>query len=108
VVPELPPLLVLVVDKLSTLFNASSAICFVLFMRKLAGYLNRRDLVGRATRTLVVIVVTAILYIGATTLVAIDPQSVEGGGGPIPVDKLILVSGLLTLVSLIMYANTIT
>jgi hypothetical protein len=84
------------------LAGLASFVCFLLFLRKVATYIVRYDIAGRAVRALVVGVLSLVAIVGISVGQFVSPQ-VMG-----PLQMLVLIPGLGMLVSLVMYANTVT
>ncbi|MGI9457543.1 MAG: hypothetical protein ACR2NU_13345 [Aeoliella sp.] len=87
------------------LLGIASLVCFVLFMRRVATYIGRYDLVGRATRVLIVGGVAVVLLIGYGIFVATLGNQF---GPPVGASFAGVIGGLLILVALVMYANMVT
>lgn len=90
----------IVVVGISYLANAVSLICFILFLRRVALYIQRPDIAGRAMRALVVGLVSVAVLAVAGILVSITPNPALG---------LIMLPAMLgMLIGFVMYANTVT
>lgn len=97
------PTAVMVVQGVGNLAGLMSLVCFVLFMRRLALFIQRRDVAGRATRSLIVGTVSLVLLVAgvALELVGLDAPLLAASIA-------MMVGGLGFLVALVMYANTVT
>lgn len=91
-----------VISVVSNLGGIASLICFILFLRRVALYIERPDIAARAVRSLIVGAVSVGLFIALTLLAIVNPQLGASFG------IVILVAAIGMLVSLLMYANTVT
>jgi len=99
-----------VVQILSNLVSLASFVLFLLFMRKFALYIGRSDVAGRAMRTLVVGSISAALLLGGVLAspVLLDGAAFQDEGPAMAFGIAMVIGGIGSLVSLIMYANTAT
>lgn len=103
------PALGQMISNIGSLVQPLSLLCFVLFLRQTAIFIGRRDVAGRAVRTLAVGVLATLLTIGGAVFVGMS--LVQGGAAVDPPPAAFMVMGLgslMMLVALLMYANTIT
>jgi hypothetical protein len=99
------PILNFVLGAAMMVLNLAGMACFILFMRRVALHIARRDVAGRATRALVAGVLAAAVY--GTGLVLMQ-YSEQMGVTPGVVGIVSLVGMVGILIALIMYANTVT
>lgn len=85
--------------------NMAAIVCFILFMRRVALHVGRGDVAGRATRALAAGVIATVVYGAGLALM----QNAERLGVSIGIVGVVSLVGLvMILVSVIMYANTVT
>ncbi len=102
---EAEPNLQIAIAVAMMLCNMVAIVCFILFMRRVALHIARRDVAGRATRALVAGVIATLTYgTGLVLMQNADQLGISMG----VVGTVSLVGLILILVSLIMYANTVT
>lgn len=77
---------------------------FTLFMRRVALFIHRRDVAGRATRTLVVGGISTLLILVAVGLALLGVTAIDAGQLQFAAG----IGGIGFFVALIMYANTVT
>ncbi|MEM8865997.1 MAG: hypothetical protein AAGF31_10685 [Planctomycetota bacterium] len=99
-----------IVQAITNLMSFAAIICFLLFLWRMADYIERPDVAGRAKRTMII----GAVSLGAIIVTGITFGTMAAGGGPpgdavmAPVGIVMAVSGLGVLIATIMYANTIT
>lgn len=90
------------ISLLGNLLSVASLVCFVLFLKKVAQYIDRYDIAAKATRSLIVGLISAA-GLAASPLLALLGIGIGGLAS-----LLILGCAIGALVALVMYANTIT
>ncbi len=93
-----------VVAGISCLASLASIVCFSLFMRRVARYIERPDLIGRSTRGLVVAGIAVLLTAGSYIAIWLEPSRVDS----LLVGTCFSFGLLLILIAMIMYANMVT
>jgi len=91
---------------IGNLTTAISLVCFVLFMRRLALFIVRYDVAGRATRVLVVGGIVLLLIAVGTAMNMLN-SALPAELAQVP-GLLVTIGGIGGLVTFIMYANTVT
>lgn len=91
------------------LASLASPICFVLFLRQTARYVGEHAIAARATRTLIVGLIAAAMFVPG--MVWMPGFGFAAAGGPVPETAWLAmmgIGGLMMLAAFLMYANTIT
>lgn len=86
--------------------SLASVVCFLLFMRRVALHIHRGDVAGRAMRALIMGIIATVTYATAVVLALLGVRQL---GDPMGISGILaFVGAILMLISLIMYANTVT
>lgn len=88
------------ISVIGNVFSVVSLVCFILFLRKFAIYIQRPDIAGRATRALIVGLLSTVLLVALIAAATLTSA--------VSLGLLILPCMIGMLIGLVMYANTVT